>query len=173
MLKICLSKNIQKSKFFDLTHAWKVGVSKGYQDKEILKFVPPILLKSLTQDNNQDNQSVFTVYIKMRLIIMLKICLVYWKSEPQYAFKRYKRMIKPPKSSVIGNSDKFRLSITYFRLPNKHSKKLSLDTLEVILTIWVDCFCKFQFQHQWRVFTRGVNEKLITPITRVSLYLSD
>ena len=48
MLKICLSENIQNSKFYDLTHAWVEGVGKGYQNEEILKFVPSRLLKSLT-----------------------------------------------------------------------------------------------------------------------------
>ena len=28
-------------------------------------------------------------YTKMRLRNMLKICLVFWESEPQYAYKRY------------------------------------------------------------------------------------
>ena len=47
MLNICLSKNIQKSKFHDVTHTWVDGLGKGYQN-EILIFVPSILLKSLT-----------------------------------------------------------------------------------------------------------------------------
>ena len=47
-IKICLSKNIQNSKFDGLTHAWGEGVGRGYQNKEILKFVPTRLLKSLT-----------------------------------------------------------------------------------------------------------------------------
>ena len=34
MLKICLSKNIQKSKFPDLTYAWEDWVGNGYQNKE-------------------------------------------------------------------------------------------------------------------------------------------
>ena len=29
MLNICLSKNVQKSKFHDLTHDWGEGVVKG------------------------------------------------------------------------------------------------------------------------------------------------
>ena len=34
MLKICLSKNIQKSKFHGLTYAWGEWVVKGYQNEE-------------------------------------------------------------------------------------------------------------------------------------------
>ena len=52
MLKIFLSKNIQKSKFHDLTHTWVDGGGKEYQNEEILKFVPSRLLKSLTYANN-------------------------------------------------------------------------------------------------------------------------
>ena len=58
--------------------------------KKILKCVPSRLLKSVTQDNNQWNQLLFTVDIKkIRLRNMLNICLVFWESEPQYAYKRY------------------------------------------------------------------------------------
>ena len=39
MFEICLSKNIQKSKFHDLTHAWREGVDRMYSE-DILKFVP-------------------------------------------------------------------------------------------------------------------------------------
>ena len=34
MLEICLSKNIQKSKFHDLTHAKGDRIDRGYQDEE-------------------------------------------------------------------------------------------------------------------------------------------
>ena len=34
MLKICLSKNIEKSKFHDLTYGWREGVGRGDQNKE-------------------------------------------------------------------------------------------------------------------------------------------
>ena len=43
-----VSKNIQKSKFHYLTHAWGEEVSKVFQNEEILKLLPPRLLKSLT-----------------------------------------------------------------------------------------------------------------------------
>ena len=52
MFEICLSKNIQKSKFHDLTFALDDGASKEYQNKVILKFLPSRLLKSVTWDNN-------------------------------------------------------------------------------------------------------------------------
>ena len=45
---LCLSKNIQKSKFHDVTHAWVEGLGKGYQKEEILIFAPSLLLKSQT-----------------------------------------------------------------------------------------------------------------------------
>ena len=63
MLKICLSKNTQKSKFHDFTHTLGEGVGRGYQNEEILKFVPSRLLNSPTSDNNQGNQLFFAVYI--------------------------------------------------------------------------------------------------------------
>ena len=47
MLKICLSKNIQKSKSHNLAHAWWREIGIGYQYEESLKFVPSRLLKSL------------------------------------------------------------------------------------------------------------------------------
>ena len=34
MLKMCLSKNIQKSKFHDLTCAWGKWVGKGYKNEK-------------------------------------------------------------------------------------------------------------------------------------------
>ena len=34
MLEICLSKNIQKSKFHGLTYAWEEWVGKGHQKDE-------------------------------------------------------------------------------------------------------------------------------------------
>ena len=34
MLKICLSYNIPKSEFHDLTYAWGEWVGKGYQNEE-------------------------------------------------------------------------------------------------------------------------------------------
>ena len=52
MFEICLSKNIQKSKFHDLTFALDDGASKEYQNKVILNFLPSRLLKSVTWDNN-------------------------------------------------------------------------------------------------------------------------
>ena len=48
ILKICLFKNIEKSKFHDFTHAWGMGVGGGYRNEKILKFVTSTLLKSLT-----------------------------------------------------------------------------------------------------------------------------
>ena len=47
-LKLCVSRNIQKNKFHDLIHTWKDRVGRGYQNENILKFVPSALLKSLT-----------------------------------------------------------------------------------------------------------------------------
>ena len=70
MLKICLSKNIQKSKFHDLTYAWGEWVGKEYQ--------------------NENNFEIFTFYIVKitnlgqqlrQLRNMLKLY--------RYAFKRY------------------------------------------------------------------------------------
>ena len=63
MLKIGLSKNIQKSKFHDLTHAWGDGVVGGCKNEEILKSVPSKLLKSLTYDNEYGTL-VFTANIE-------------------------------------------------------------------------------------------------------------
>ena len=34
MLKICLAKNIQKSKFHDLSYAWGNRAGRGYQNEE-------------------------------------------------------------------------------------------------------------------------------------------
>ena len=34
MLKICLSKNIEKSKFHDLTQTWRKWGGRGYQNEE-------------------------------------------------------------------------------------------------------------------------------------------
>ena len=48
MLKICLSRNIQKNKFHDLIHTWGDEVGRGYQNEEILKFLPSRLLQSLS-----------------------------------------------------------------------------------------------------------------------------
>ena len=48
MLKIFLSKIIQKSKYHDLAHVWGKEVGIGYQNEEILKIVSSRLLKSLT-----------------------------------------------------------------------------------------------------------------------------
>ena len=49
MLKICLSKNIQKSKFNDYIPTPEESVLvKGIKMMKILKFVPSRLLKSLT-----------------------------------------------------------------------------------------------------------------------------
>ena len=45
MLKVCLSKNIQKSKFHDLTYAEGSKLVKGFKMKKMLKFVPSRLLK--------------------------------------------------------------------------------------------------------------------------------
>ena len=64
MLKICLSKNVQKRKFHDLTHAWWVEVCKGYENKEFLKFLLSRLLKSLTEDDNYGNKPILTVDIQ-------------------------------------------------------------------------------------------------------------
>ena len=51
MLKICLSKNIQKGKFHVSTHVWGEGVGRGFQNEEILKFLPSRLLRLPTEDN--------------------------------------------------------------------------------------------------------------------------
>ena len=48
MLKIFIYKNIQMSNFYDMVQAWGEGVGIGYQNEEILKFVPSRLLKLLT-----------------------------------------------------------------------------------------------------------------------------
>ena len=48
MFEICLSKNIQKSKFHDLTHVLGRELAEGIKMKKILKFVPSRLLKLLT-----------------------------------------------------------------------------------------------------------------------------
>ena len=63
---------------------------KGIEMKKILKFVPSRLLKSLKL-GQQLGQSInlYSLYTKMRLRNMLKICLVFCKFEPQYAYKRY------------------------------------------------------------------------------------
>ena len=76
MLKICLSKNIQKSKFPDLTYAWEEWVGKGYQNKENLKFVTSRLPKLITWDNNKGKQLIFTVNLQKG---DSEICLVFWK----------------------------------------------------------------------------------------------
>ena len=34
MLKICLSKNIQKSKFNDMTHSWGRELVEGFKNEE-------------------------------------------------------------------------------------------------------------------------------------------
>ena len=83
MLKICLSKK-KKSKFHDLIHAWVKEVGIGYQNVEILKFVPSRLLELLIQDNNQGNKSFFIVGIPAK-----KYAQFFWKSEPKYAYKHY------------------------------------------------------------------------------------
>ena len=66
---------------------------------------------------------------------MLKVCLVFWKSEPQYAYKRYayktKRYSQAPGiiKTVLNRSNKFRMTkqwaiayYWYFRKP-KHSNR--------------------------------------------------
>ena len=45
MLKI--SKNIQKSKFHDLIHAWGEGVGREFQNQEFFKFVDFYIAKNL------------------------------------------------------------------------------------------------------------------------------
>ena len=52
MLKICLSKNIQKGKFYDLTHAWERGVGRGMKMKKFSKVVTYRLLKSQMRRSN-------------------------------------------------------------------------------------------------------------------------
>ena len=47
MHEICLTKNIQKTEFHDLTHFGDRELVEG-QNEEILKFVPSRLLKSPT-----------------------------------------------------------------------------------------------------------------------------
>ena len=65
---------------------------KGIKKMKILKFVPSTLLKSIGRQSGQSinfrSQST-----RMRLRNMLRICLVFGKSEPRYAYKRnaYKR----------------------------------------------------------------------------------
>ena len=45
----------------------------------------------MTNLRQQLGQSIHfhSLYTKMRLRYILKICLAFWKSEPQYAYKRY------------------------------------------------------------------------------------
>ena len=38
-----------------------MGVGGGYQNEKLFKCVPSRLLKSQTQNNDQDNQLIFTV----------------------------------------------------------------------------------------------------------------
>ena len=47
MLKICLSKKVERSKFHYLTHAGGRELAEGIKMKNILTFVPSRLLKSL------------------------------------------------------------------------------------------------------------------------------
>ena len=67
---------------------------KGIKMKKILKFALSRLLKSLTYDNNQGNQSNFTVNIqfiyKNEAQKYAQNMLPFWgESEPHYAYKRY------------------------------------------------------------------------------------
>ena len=62
---------------------WGKGVGRRYQNEEILKFVPSRLLKSLTNDKNQGHQLIFTDNVQIEAKKYFKICLVFWKSEPQ------------------------------------------------------------------------------------------
>ena len=48
MLKVCLSKKVQKSKFHHLIHTWGKEVGKGYENEEILEYILSRLLRSLT-----------------------------------------------------------------------------------------------------------------------------
>ena len=48
----------------------------------------------------------------MRLRNMLKICLVFWKSEPQYAYKRYAYKKKHVYSSIPQPTD-----VTHWEYP--------------------------------------------------------
>ena len=59
---------------------------KGMAMKKVLQFVPSKLLKSSTQNINYGNQLIFTIKIQKW---GSQICLVFWGSEPQYAYKRY------------------------------------------------------------------------------------
>ena len=90
MLKICLSKKIQKSKFHDLTYAWAEWVGKGYQNDEHFE-ICTIQIAKTTNLSHQLGQSInfHSQYTKTRLRNMLKMCLVFLKSEPRYAYKRY------------------------------------------------------------------------------------
>ena len=55
VLKMCLSKNIKKNNFHDLTHAFHGGMElvEGIEWEKSLEIVPSSLLNSLTQDNNK------------------------------------------------------------------------------------------------------------------------
>ena len=47
----------------------------------------------------------------MRLRNMLKICLVFWKSEPQYAYKRYAYK-KKTCMSPMSSSERFSIALS-------------------------------------------------------------
>ena len=85
MLKICLSNNIQKSKFYDLTQALGEEVDRWHKNEEILKFVPSRLLNLLDDDKNQGNQLIFTVHLQkfaeiLSLSILINVMLIKGKT---------------------------------------------------------------------------------------------
>ena len=58
--------------------------------KKVLKCVPSRFAKIINLGQKLGQSINFhSLYTKMRLRNMLKICLVFCKSEPQYAYKRY------------------------------------------------------------------------------------
>ena len=58
--------------------------------KKVLKCVPSRFAKIINLGQKLGQSINFhSLYTNMRLRNMLRICLVFWKSEPQYAYKRY------------------------------------------------------------------------------------
>ena len=90
MLRICLSRSIQKSKFYNFIHVWGRELVNAYQIEEIVKFTPSRLLKSRNLGRNLGQHINFhSQHALMRLRNILKICLVFWKSEAHYAYNHH------------------------------------------------------------------------------------
>ena len=91
MLTICLSKNIEKTKFHDLTmpggNELEEGINENEENFEICTFYNA----NITNLGQSLGQSInfHSKYTKMRLRNLLKICLAFCKTEPQYAYKCY------------------------------------------------------------------------------------